>query len=72
MSIPKRRLFASFWDLPPPDSLPGHINPKTIWDNSIPGTSVVDVSCRYPQIKITFHAQVAHSALSWGLAWKVR
>ena len=36
MSIPKRRLFASFWDLPPPDSPPGHINPKTIWNNSIP------------------------------------
>ena len=36
MSIPKRRLFASFWDSPPPYSLPGHINPKTIWDNSIP------------------------------------
>ena len=34
-SIPKRRLFASFWDLPPPDSLPGHINPKTILNNAI-------------------------------------
>ena len=33
MSIPKRRLFASFWDLPPPDSPPGHINPKTILNN---------------------------------------
>ena len=36
MSIPKRRLFASFWDLPPPDIPPGHINPKTIWNNAIP------------------------------------
>ena len=36
MSIPKRRLFASFWDVPPPDSSPGHINPKTILNNSIP------------------------------------
>ena len=36
MSIPKRRLFASFWDLPPPDSPPGHINPKTILNNAIP------------------------------------
>ena len=26
----------SFWDLPPPHSPPGHINPKTIWNNSIP------------------------------------
>ena len=33
MSIPKRRLFASFWDSPPPDSPPGHINPKTILNN---------------------------------------
>ena len=32
-SIPKRRLFASFWDLPSPDSPPRHINPKTIWNN---------------------------------------
>ena len=35
MSIPKRRLFAPSWDSPPLDSSPGHINPKTIWDNSI-------------------------------------
>ena len=40
MSIPKRRLFASFWDLPPPDSPLGHINPKTIWNNAIPAPSV--------------------------------
>ena len=33
MSIPKRRLFAPFWDLPPPHSPPRHINPKTIWNN---------------------------------------
>ena len=33
MSIPKRRLFASFWDSPPPDSPPGHIKPKTILNN---------------------------------------
>ena len=36
MSIPKRRLFAPFWDSPPPDSPLGHINPKTIWNNAIP------------------------------------
>ena len=36
MSIPKRRLFASFWDSPPLEDPPGHINPKTIWNNSIP------------------------------------
>ena len=33
MSIPKRRLFAPFWDSPPLHSPPGHINPKTIWNN---------------------------------------
>ena len=33
MSIPKRRLFASFWDSPPPERPAGHINPKTIWNN---------------------------------------
>ena len=26
----------SFWDSPPPDSPPGHINPKTILNNAIP------------------------------------
>ena len=36
MSIPKRRLFAPFWDSPPPERPAGHINPKTIWNNSIP------------------------------------
>ena len=44
MSIPKRRLFAPFWDSPPPDGLPGHINPKTIWNNSIPAPSAA--GCR--------------------------
>ena len=33
MFIPKRRLFAPFWDSPPPDSPLGHINPKTILNN---------------------------------------
>ena len=33
MSIPKRRLFASFWDSPPPERPARHINPKTILNN---------------------------------------
>ena len=35
MFIPKRRLFASFWDLPPLEVPPGHINPKTIWNKTL-------------------------------------
>ena len=35
MFIPKRRLFASFWDLSPLEGPPGHINPKTIWDKTL-------------------------------------
>ena len=35
MFIPKRRLFASFRDLPPLEGPPGHINPKTIWDKTL-------------------------------------
>ena len=32
--IPKRRIFAPFWDLPPSDGRAGHPNPKTIWNNT--------------------------------------
>ena len=35
MFIPKRRLFASFWDLSPLEGPPGHINPKTIWNKTL-------------------------------------
>ena len=41
MSIPKRRLFASFWDSPPLHSPLGHINPKTFLNNSIPAPFMV-------------------------------
>ena len=33
-SIPKRGKKSSFWDLPPLEGPPGHINPKTIWNNA--------------------------------------
>ena len=32
--IPKRRIFAPFWDLPPSGGRAGHPNPKTIWNNT--------------------------------------
>ena len=33
-SIPKRGKKSSFWDLPHLEGPPGHINPKTIWNNA--------------------------------------
>ena len=41
--IPKRGKKSSFWDSPPPEGTPGHINPKTIWNNYSPLTTTTSM-----------------------------
>ena len=60
--IPKRRIFAPFWDLPIAESIAGHANPKTIWNNCTIFQKYRKLHCRFRSLMRRVHPRCRAAA----------